>query len=89
MAVDDHVTVDEGKETKPNVLDNDVPGDAALDEDTLTITVAPANAKSYKVHDDHLHYRPADDFVGVDQIGYRICDDAGRCDTATVTITVG
>lgn len=89
MAADDHVAVDEGKEAKPKVLDNDAPGDAALDERTLSIATAPVNAESYKVHDDHLHYRPADGFTGVDRIRYRICDDAGRCDTATVTITVG
>jgi len=89
VAVDDRLAVDEGKEAKPEVLANDAPGDAPLDENTLSITAGPANAKSYKVHDDHLHYRPADGFTGVDRIRYRICDDAGRCDTATVTITVG
>lgn len=89
MAVDDHVATGEGKEAKPKVLENDAPGDAPLDEGTLTITAGPSNARSYKVHDDHLHYKPADGFVGVDRIRYRICDDAGRCDTATVSITVG
>lgn len=89
LAVDDRVAVEEGKEAKPKVLDNDAPGDAELDEDTMSITAGPANASSYKVHGDHLHYKPADGFVGVDRIRYRICDSAGRCDTATVTITVG
>lgn len=89
LAVDDYLAVEEGKEAKPKVLDNDAPGDASLDEGTLSIAAGPANAESYKVHNDHLHYKPADGFVGVDRIRYRICDDAGRCDTATVSIAVG
>lgn len=89
MAADDHVSTDEGKEVKPKVLENDGAGRAPLDEDTLSIVVGPANAKSHRAHDDHLHYRPADGFIGLDRIQYRICDVEGRCDTATVVITVG
>lgn len=89
VAVDDRLAIDEGKEGKPKVLDNDQPGDAALDKDTLVIIAAPANAESYRVHGDHLHYRAADGFLGTDRLRYRICDVDGRCDTASVFITVG
>ena len=89
MAVDDRLSIGEGKEGKPKVLDNDQPGDASLDKNTLAIVAAPANAESYRVHGDHFHYRAADGFLGTDRIRYRICDVAGRCDTASVIITVG
>ncbi len=69
------------------VLENDIEGANPLDKDTLRILVAPQHAVDYQVHDDHIHYDAGVDEV-VDTLVYEICDSAGLCDQATLTITV-
>ncbi len=84
----DTAVTEEDRDVRIFVLDNDDPGDAALDEDTLEIVAGPRHAERFRVHNDHLHYRSVEGYVGTDTLRYRICDAAGRCDEATVTITV-
>ncbi len=84
----DFETVEEGKDTKIQVLDNDDQGNSPLDEDTLEIITDPLHAKSFRVHNDHIHYKSDDDYEGVDTIEYRVCNNNGLCDTAILTITV-
>lgn len=87
MAVDDWVTVEEKKDERIFVLTNDDEGSAPFDEATLTIIVPPSHADEYRVHDDHIHYK-SETYEGQDSLQYRICNDDGLCDTATLTITV-
>jgi hypothetical protein len=84
------VTIQEGKDANIDVLDNDDPGSAPFDEDTLTIIGPPAHSDpgDYRVHNDHIHYRSVDDYSGPDSITYRICNFDGLCSTATIWITV-
>lgn len=88
VAVADAIELKDGKEKSIKVLDNDSERAAPLDEDTLEIVTPPAYADTYRVHNDHIHYRSIEDFEGTDTLTYRICDTANNCATATVTITV-
>lgn len=84
----DFVEVEEDKNIKIYVLDNDQSGNSEFDEDTLTITSNPLHADDFRVHDDHLHYKSIEDYVGTDTIRYRVCNTNGLCAVANVTITV-
>ena len=87
-AVADSVTVDEGKDIKIHVLDNDLQGNSPLDEDSLVIIVNPSHSSDFRVHGDHIHYKSDDDYDGIDTLVYRVCNNNGLCDTVTVTINV-
>ncbi|MGI9616562.1 MAG: sigma-70 family RNA polymerase sigma factor [Acidimicrobiales bacterium] len=88
LAVADVVEIEDDKDEKIEVLDNDSARGAPLDEDTLEIVTPPAHADKYRVHDDHIHFKSIKDFEGIDTLTYRICDTAKQCSTATVTIIV-
>ncbi len=85
---DDQTSVEDDKDVKIKVLDNDDPGTSSFDEDTLRIVRAPSHAEKYRVHGDHLHYRSVEDYAGIDVIEYDVCTLDRRCGRATVTITV-
>jgi hypothetical protein len=42
----------------------------------------------YGPHNGHIDYQSVDGYVGPDSFEYRICNLAGVCDTAFVTIMV-
>jgi len=84
-ANDDTITITGGGDKSIRVLDNDTPGEDPIDDATLEIIVAPIYADQYRVHDDHIHYKPGVQDV-VDTIVYQICDTKGRCEEATVTV---
>ncbi len=88
VAVDDAITGDDGKDLKISVLKNDREGAASLDKDTLVIVSGPSQAESHRVHGDHIHYKSHDDFSGVDQLRYQVCDENGQCATANVLVTI-
>lgn len=71
------------------VLANDqpLPG-ATLVPKTLRIAVAPAHGKAHVEGGGRIHYQPAKGYAGLDSLVYSICDDAGRCFSAVLTITV-
>jgi cytoskeletal protein RodZ len=85
IVVGDAYELKSGKGGKFEILDND--GDRALlDEGTLQITVAPAHADKFRVHNDHIHYESDGDYEGTDSLRYRVCTFDGACGAATVTI---
>jgi hypothetical protein len=86
----DSATVVNYTQTDIPVLPNDVAGTAPIDPTTLTITVAPGKANNYNINSDHtIRYRSKFlTLAGTDSLQYRICDTAGRCGTATLTITI-
>ncbi len=88
-AVNDTAEVEEDDDEKIKVLKNDSPGPSgsAIDDDTLRIVQGPRHGTA-RVHDDHVRYQASEDYEGVDTLVYEICDEAGQCSTATVTITV-
>ena len=86
VAVDDATTVVRGQSVKINVLANDSePGGETLRVTTVT---SPANGSAVINADGTIDYTPNSSFVGTDSFTYTICDPAGQCSTATVTITV-
>ena len=86
-ANDDAITITNAGVNQIDVLDNDAPGEHPIDEATLEIIVAPRYATDYAVRSNHIQYRRDVQDV-VDIIVYQICDTNGRCERATVTVTV-
>ena len=87
-AVDDSDTVDEDSSVTVDVLGNDTDVDDGLDPASVTVTSGPANGSTSVNPDGSIDYTPDADFSGTDSFTYEVCDLAGLCDTATVTITV-
>ncbi len=91
--VDDAVSTPLDTPADIDILANDsgIPTDG-----TITIT-EPSNGNidindggtPDDISDDSITYTPSDGFEGADSFEYTVCDAAGTCDTATVTITVG
>ena len=72
--------------TNFDVLANDT--DTNLDPASITINTPPANGTANPLPDGTIDYQPDPDTNGPDSFTYQVCDTAGLCDTATVTITV-
>ena len=86
-AVDDTATVDEDSgPVTIDVLDNDSDPEGG----SLTVTSAgpPSNGSVTINPDGSIDYTPDPDFSGIDTFTYTVCDDAGNCSIATVTVTV-
>ena len=86
-AAADTFTIEQEDDEKIYVLDNDDSGNSNLDEDTLEIITDPQYAESFRVHNDHIHYKSIET-TGQDTLQYRICNDNGLCDTGWLTITI-
>ncbi|WP_143751811.1 Ig-like domain-containing protein, partial [Maribacter sp. 4U21] len=71
-----------------NVLGNDTDVDGTIDPSSLSIVGAPSNGTVTINPDGTLNYVPNPNFNGTDTFTYEVCDDAGDCQTATVTVTV-
>ena len=84
----DPVTVENDKNFMIEVLDNDDPGNSSFAVDSLDIVTEALHATTSFVHNDHLHYRAVDGYIGSDIIEYEICYTNGLCDIGIVTITV-
>ena len=54
----------------------------------MTVTSGPSNGSTSVNVDGSIDYTPDADFSGSDRFTYEVCDLAGDCDSATVTITV-
>lgn len=87
-AAADSAQVEEDKDARIFVLDNDAAGGAPLDVSTLRIVSAPALAKDVAIDDGHIRYKAEKDVTGTDSFEYVICNVAELCATARVTITV-
>ncbi len=70
-----------------NVLDNDEDSDGTLNPASLIITETPDNGAS-SIIDGIVIYTPNSGHTGADNFIYKICDNDGLCDTATVNINV-
>jgi uncharacterized repeat protein (TIGR01451 family) len=57
------------------------------DLDVKTIVTPPANGTATVVNGEVV-YTPNTGFSGTDSYVYQVCNDCGKCDNATVTITV-
>jgi LPXTG-site transpeptidase (sortase) family protein len=85
-ADDDTVSVRAGSSVKVEFLTNDHPSPGeGWDLTTREFVTLPDNGTAVF---GSIIYTPNDDFVGFDQLSYRICDTGGYCDTASVSINV-
>lgn len=79
-----------GTPVSGNVLTNDHSG--SDQNDTLTVNIAaviaPTNGTLVLNPDGSYVYEPDAGFTGSDSFTYEVCDEAGNCDTAEVTIEV-
>ncbi|MDH3249446.1 MAG: Ig-like domain-containing protein, partial [Acidimicrobiia bacterium] len=87
-ASDDTVSATEDTDTIWNLALNDSDVDGDLDPTTLAVLTGPANGTLVNNGDGTVTYTPDLDFTGPDALTYQICDGAGLCDTASVSITV-
>ncbi|MDO5105598.1 gliding motility-associated C-terminal domain-containing protein [Capnocytophaga sp.] len=92
-ANDDKVTTGINEPAVVNVLEND---ENVPTQGTLTIVTDPTNG-SVQINDggtpndpsdDTVTYTPNSGFIGTDTFVYQLCDAAGNCSTATVTVDV-
>lgn len=86
-AVDDPVATNEDTPMTIDVLANDTDIDDALDPSSLAVTAAPALGTA-TVDGSSIDYQPAPDVSGLDDLVYQICDLAGACSTATITVVI-
>jgi putative nucleotidyltransferase with HDIG domain len=74
----------QAKSAVVNVLD----GAGDLVASTLNIVTAPSSGIATVGADGTVSYQPASGFHGIDQLVFEVCNAAGRCGSAPVTITV-
>jgi hypothetical protein len=84
----DSFTVDSGRDAQLDVLANDDAGTAKLIRSSLQIVASPSHATSFSVRKNAVHYQSVDGFAGPDSFDYRLCDSAGLCATAHVTLQI-
>jgi hypothetical protein len=70
-----------------SVLGNDSDPDGDLDPSTLSIIQQPALGTA-TAGSGSVSYSPGANLTGADSLIYRVCDSGGRCDSATVGITI-
>jgi hypothetical protein len=87
VAGDDTVSTDEDSPIGIRVTANDVDPDGDLDVASLVVVRHPMHGRAVVVG-SAIRYRPDPEFHGRDQLEYRVCDASGRCDRATVTVSV-
>ncbi len=88
-AIDDNISVNEDVDITFNAISNDVDPQDNIDLSTLVIVNYPLNGNaSVNNETGEITYDPEGDYFGTDRITYRICDETGYCDEATITITV-
>ena len=88
-ARDDIATTNEDTPIIIDVLSNDSDSDGTLTPSTVTVISGPANGMTtVNPATGEITYTPNPNFFGTDTFVYRVCDNDGACDTATVTVTV-
>ena len=84
-AVDDAVSTSVDTPVTIDVLANDIYVGTVV----VSVQVFPQYGILGIVGGGVFEYTPNAGFVGTDSFTYQVCNTAGQCDTATVTITVG
>ena len=90
--VDDSVTTDPEVSVDITMLDNDIniPADGTItftDPSNGTVVLNDGGTPD-DITDDFFTYTPNTGFSGTDTFEYTVCDAAGVCDTAIITVTV-
>lgn len=89
-AEDDQAVTNQNESVNIQVIVNDVIEIGSLDPASLTVTVNPLHGTSVVNMEGTITYTPNENYVGMDEFTYQICDgtDRSNCDTAIVRITV-
>lgn len=87
-ANDDSATAVLNMSVTIDVAANDSDSDGDLDPSSAVAVSGPSNGSLVNNGDGTFDYTPNLNFTGSDSFTYLICDLAGHCNTATVTITV-
>jgi hypothetical protein len=88
VAVRDFMELDYTQDSVLNVLANDSDGDALpLELSLLSLPIIPGAVASIESA-GALRYTPAVGLLGSDSVQYRICDQAGFCDSAWMVVNV-
>lgn len=85
-ANNDNGTQKQGQQQQYDVLTNDQAGGASLDPSALSVVTQPAHGTATIGSNDKIRYQAESGYTGTVQLTYRICDTAGRCAQATLTI---
>jgi len=86
VAVDDSSSTQIGVPVAIPVITNDSDPEGGVL--TISSVTQPDNGTVTFDPDGTVIYTPNPDFVGVDTFTYEVCDIEGRCDSATVTVSV-
>ncbi|MDH4117291.1 MAG: Ig-like domain-containing protein [Acidimicrobiia bacterium] len=89
IARDDSGSTNPGGNTTVRVIANDVPASGDWHPPSFRITTQPTGGDARTMSGGRIRYSARRDFTGTDTIGYEVCDTAGSCDTAELTIVVG
>ena len=84
---DQMTLVEDSPSIDVDVLANDTSADGDLSNDTLGIAAAPTQGTA-QIVGQQLRYQPFPDANGVDNVTYEVCETTGKCDSATVTLTI-
>ncbi|WP_430815424.1 putative Ig domain-containing protein [Carboxylicivirga sp. RSCT41] len=88
-AIDDSYTTSEDRSIVMNVLENDTDPQNNLSNSSLIVIDAPSlGTAEVHITDGTITYTPNANEYGEDSFTYRICDEGGYCDQATVSITI-
>ncbi len=88
IATDDSESTPYETPVLANVTDNDYDNDGTIDITTVTVTLDPLNGSTSVNILGQITYTPDSEFFGEDYFNYRVCDNDGDCDYATVTVSV-
>lgn len=87
VCIDDAIDLQAGESADLAILFNDLPGNGNWNQSTLTWLSTPSLGTLQTVQFGELLYQAAES-SGVDRFRYRICDEAGRCGEAWVTVRI-
>jgi len=87
VAVDDVVTNPVKGGINIDVLANDREPGGTLAASSVSIVSPPLHGMARPDNHGRIHYDPAPHYAGPDSFTYSVCDTAGRCFTAQVTLT--
>ncbi|MEW5987857.1 MAG: cadherin-like domain-containing protein, partial [Chloroflexota bacterium] len=89
MANDDQSNLNEDTPTSINVTGNDSDPDGDLNPASAVAISGPSHGSlSDNDGNGSFTYTPYENYNGSDSFDYRVCDMAGECDTASVSLTI-
>ncbi len=85
---DDTFSLESGQVAELDVLLNDEPGNGGWDLSTLSLKNTPINGTVERLNNGQLRFTVGNASGQTERIGYEVCDMAGLCDQAWITVRV-